>query len=134
MSKRHFLQIYHNSTQKGAEEQPLYSVPQVASMLKVSPSTIWRWVESGKLPAFRVGEKIIRIKVEDLEKVISPARKSQKEENIMSKPSKQEITRRKALVKKILANRERMVITPLTTTDLIHQVREQESRSYDQGS
>lgn len=46
-------------------------------------------------------------------------------------PSPEEITQRQALVKQILANRERRNTAPLTSADLVHQVREEEYRSYD---
>ncbi|MGH2367549.1 MAG: hypothetical protein ACRDI2_05065 [Chloroflexota bacterium] len=45
--------------------------------------------------------------------------------------SEEELARRQTLVKEILANRERRVISPLTTADLVHQVREEEYRSYE---
>jgi predicted DNA-binding transcriptional regulator AlpA len=28
-----------------------YTVPEAAEFLSVNPSTIWRWIKSGKLPA-----------------------------------------------------------------------------------
>ena len=49
-----------------------YTVPEAARMLSVSSSTVWRWVKSGKLRAFRVGDRSIRIKSVDLETIISP--------------------------------------------------------------
>ncbi|MCC7352109.1 MAG: helix-turn-helix domain-containing protein [Anaerolineae bacterium] len=51
-----------------------YTVPEAAEMLEVSPSTVWRWIEAGRLPAQRVGPKNIRIRKEDLAAVITPAR------------------------------------------------------------
>lgn len=51
-----------------------YTVPEAARLLSVSPSTIWRWIKSGKLTAYRVGERSIRISHRDLESVISPIR------------------------------------------------------------
>jgi hypothetical protein len=46
-------------------------------------------------------------------------------------PAAEEIARRQVLAKQILANRERRRIAPLTSADLVHQVREEEDRSYD---
>ena len=43
-----------------------YTVAEAASLLNVCHSTIWRWIKAGKLPAYRVGHKTIRIKPEDL--------------------------------------------------------------------
>ena len=53
-------------------KQDYYTVPEAAQMLSVSPSTVWRWIKSGRLRAYRVGERTIRIKSVDLEAVISP--------------------------------------------------------------
>jgi excisionase family DNA binding protein len=50
----------------------LCTVAEAASMLGVSPSTIWRWVDAGKLPAFRVGPKAIRIRRQDVEAAVRP--------------------------------------------------------------
>jgi excisionase family DNA binding protein len=46
-----------------------YCVSEAAALLKVSPSTVRRWIKTGKLPAQRVGPKTIRIKQEDLTSV-----------------------------------------------------------------
>lgn len=50
---------------------------------------------------------------------------------LFTPPSPEELARRQALVKQILAERTTRVITPLTSADLVHQVREEEYRSYD---
>jgi excisionase family DNA binding protein len=51
-----------------------FTVGQAARRLQVSTSTVWRWIEAGKLPAYRVGPKAIRIKEEDLRSVIRPVK------------------------------------------------------------
>jgi excisionase family DNA binding protein len=51
-----------------------YNVSEAARILRVSPSTVWRWIDAGTLAAFRVGPKTIRIKAEDLETMMRPAR------------------------------------------------------------
>lgn len=43
------------------------TVKEAAAELGVSPSTIWRWIEAGRLPAQRIGPKIIRLKAGDVE-------------------------------------------------------------------
>lgn len=50
------------------------TVAEAAAMLGVSASTVWRWVDAGKLPAFRVGPKAIRIKRRDVEAAVRPHR------------------------------------------------------------
>jgi excisionase family DNA binding protein len=49
------------------------TVAEAAALLKVSPSTIWRWIDRGALPAYRFGQRLIRLKRVDLVTVISPA-------------------------------------------------------------
>ena len=51
-----------------------YTISEAAKVLDVSPSTVWRWIKTGKLPAYRVGERSIRIKREAFKTVISPVR------------------------------------------------------------
>jgi excisionase family DNA binding protein len=57
-----------------ATERTVLSVAEAAVLLGVSRSTVWRWIKSGKLPAYRVGHKTIRIKRADLEMILQPAR------------------------------------------------------------
>jgi excisionase family DNA binding protein len=33
----------------------------------------WRWIDANKLPAYRVGEKTIRLREEDLDAIVRPA-------------------------------------------------------------
>jgi PAS domain S-box-containing protein/excisionase family DNA binding protein len=49
-----------------------YRVSEAAALLKVSHSTVWRWIKSGKLPAQRVGPKTIRITREALTTFLEP--------------------------------------------------------------
>jgi excisionase family DNA binding protein len=51
------------------------TIKDAAAYLKVHEETIRRWVKAGKLVAYK-GEKIIRFKKEDLDKVISPIKKN----------------------------------------------------------
>ena len=119
-----------------ATRDAYYSVAQTAKRLRVSPSTIWRWIEAGKLTAYRVGPKTIRIRIEDLEQVIQPARAGGKELDAVAirgePPPEEELRRRQALVKEILKNRQQRRIAPLTSSDLIAMVREGERQGYGQ--
>jgi len=39
----------------------LLTIPQVAKWAKVSTKTIYRWIESGKIPVVRFGDRTYRI-------------------------------------------------------------------------
>jgi excisionase family DNA binding protein len=116
-----------------------YTVTSAARLLQVSPSTIWRWIAAGRLPAKRLGPKTIQIAREDLDALAQPAHEAAKnavvsveelKRQLTAPPSADELARRQAVVARILEHRTDFVITPLTTTDLIHQAREEEYKSY----
>ena len=44
----------------------MYTVPEVASLYNVTPQTVDKWIRSGKMPAYRIDERYLRIKQEDL--------------------------------------------------------------------
>jgi len=66
---------------KGRVMEELYTVREVAELLKVHEATIWRWCRSGDLRAFRVGQRW-RIAASDLQRLMeakeemTPDRKS----------------------------------------------------------
>jgi len=47
--------------------QEFLTVKEVASMLRISKISIWRWLKSGKLPGFKLGKEW-RIPRKDLDK------------------------------------------------------------------
>ncbi len=53
---------------RGVEEE-LYTVQEVAELLKVHEATVWRWCRNGDLRAFRAGQQW-RIAASDLERVM----------------------------------------------------------------
>lgn len=118
-----------------------YTVPEAARLLEVSPSTIWRWIQADKLPAFRVGPRAIRIREEDLHTIVQPARARPKEVSTdmdkermtVRSPTSEELDRRQTLLAQIIAKRKERVIAPVTTAELVRQVRDQETRSYGRG-
>lgn len=111
-----------------------YTVSQAATLLTVSPSTIWRWIESGKLRAYRLGLRKIRIKKEDLDILIKPARGKEvpmdEERAILQPISQEELARRQSLVAQILSKSKERSIAPLTTADLVRKARAKERQSY----
>ncbi len=54
------------------------TVPEAARLLQVSQTTIWRWIASSKLPAYRIGPRRIRIRREDLQRVIRPVERRER--------------------------------------------------------
>lgn len=50
------------------------TVAEAAELLKVSRSTLWRWIDQGELPAYRFGQRRVLIKREDLGRLLTPAR------------------------------------------------------------
>ena len=116
------------------EHQDYYTVSEAAAFLSVNPSTIWRWIKTGKLPAYRVayrvGHKNIRIKKQDLAAVIAPAKevKMDKERGaLFAPPSQAELHRRQELVAQIMANRQQRDIRPLSSAELVELARKEDT-------
>jgi excisionase family DNA binding protein len=55
-----------NQNQQSSE---VLTVTEIAGYLRVSETTVWRWCNSGKLPAFRIGRSW-RMRRTDLERQI----------------------------------------------------------------
>lgn len=56
-----------------SEEEGWISVRQAADYCGVTPVTIRRWIAAGRLPATRVGPKILKVRLTDLEKMLRKA-------------------------------------------------------------
>lgn len=54
-------------------EDKYYSIEEVAEMLKVAYLTVYRWIQSGKLIAYKAGKQY-RVKKEDLDRFIERKR------------------------------------------------------------
>lgn len=52
--------------------EPYLTVVQAAERLSVHPSTIRRWIDRGRLPAYRLGEKRVGVKPSDLARLVAP--------------------------------------------------------------
>jgi excisionase family DNA binding protein len=57
-----------------AAEQEFLTVAEAATFLRVSPSTVRRWIRKGDVPAYRVGRRRVALKRDDLSNLIRPAR------------------------------------------------------------
>src|SRR5260370_32579230 len=48
------------------------SVRQAAKQLSVHPSTIRRWIDQGRLPAYRIGDRRVGVRPRDLARLVGP--------------------------------------------------------------
>lgn len=55
------------------EEEKYYTIEEVAGMMKVVYMTVYRWIRSGKLEAFRVGKKYM-IKKSSIEGLVNKSK------------------------------------------------------------
>jgi excisionase family DNA binding protein len=61
--------------QRSDASEPAYlTLAEAAAVLRVSRTTIWRWIADGRLPAYRAGRRAIRIRREDVQNALRPAR------------------------------------------------------------
>src|SRR5438874_11879862 len=51
------------------------TVNEAANSLGVSVATVWRWIDSGLLRAYRVGARSIRVRRGDLSSVVRPVKR-----------------------------------------------------------
>lgn len=56
------------------------TVPETAELLKVSSVTVSRWLKQGRLPAYRVGPRAVRIRRIDVQELLTPAAATSDEE------------------------------------------------------
>ena len=52
----------------------LMTISAAAEYADVHPVTLRRWVAAGRLPAYRVGPRLLKIDLDDLESIIRPIR------------------------------------------------------------
>lgn len=57
--------------------EKLYSICQVARIYSVDYQTVWRWVKTGKMPAFKTPGNQWRIRASSVESKIKHAEASQ---------------------------------------------------------
>jgi excisionase family DNA binding protein len=53
-------------------EQAYVGIPDAATYLGVAEKTIRRFIRDDKLPAYRLGNRVIKIKIEDVESLLVP--------------------------------------------------------------
>ena len=57
------------------------TIARAAELLEFSKSTLWRWIEEGALPAYRLGNRRVLIKQADLNRLITPVREKKEEDS-----------------------------------------------------
>ncbi len=54
------------------QERDYLTVAQAAALLQVDQSTIRRWIDQGRLPAYRVGDRHLRLRRADVDRLVVP--------------------------------------------------------------
>ena len=57
----------------GGTAPDLLSVAEAARLLRISQSTLWRWIGHGLVPAYRIGPKRVWLKRSELVSITAPA-------------------------------------------------------------
>jgi excisionase family DNA binding protein len=66
-------QVRRSASHSAPKEPERYlTVTRAAELLSVHPSTIRRWIDDGRLPAYRLGPKRIGIMAADLDALVTP--------------------------------------------------------------
>ena len=50
--------------------EELLTAEEVANILKVSPSAVFKWAKKGIIPSYRLHEKCLRFKIPDVESFV----------------------------------------------------------------
>jgi excisionase family DNA binding protein len=118
--------------------EQLLTVAEAARLLKVSTSTIWRWISRGELPAYRVGQRRIVLKASEVQDLLISVKRRQEEERVMPDSTQlapltsADVARLQAAMRQAQALRVRILQQrngqPLpSSTELLREQREQRS-------
>ena len=55
-------------------DEEFLTVAEAATLLRVAPSTVRRWIRKGDVPAHRIGRRRVALRRADLARLITPAR------------------------------------------------------------
>jgi excisionase family DNA binding protein len=64
-----------------AVDEEFVTVAEAATLLRVAPSTVRRWIREGDVPAHRIGRRRVALRRADLARLITPARPTPDEKN-----------------------------------------------------
>jgi excisionase family DNA binding protein len=120
---------------KAITERDYYTVAEAAQRLNVSHSTVWRWVRSGKLPAYRVGSRNIRIKQSELDKMVEEVHAEpdwknmtfeERRKYLLRPLTNEERRQQHELYLEVMKNRKNRSIAPMTSDELVRLSRDRE--------
>ncbi len=124
-------------------ESAFLTIQEAAEILKVSEPTVWRWIDGGRLCAYRAGKRTIRIKAEDLAQILEPigsvdGESTEDEEQTIFETMRmslveaasqlEAIEAAKTLRTQLLATRTGEELSS-SSADLIHQAREERTET-----
>jgi len=120
-------------------QEDYVSVDKAAELLKVSKSTLWRWITLGDLPAYRFGRRRVLIKRKDLDRLITPTHKEKggrmttAEQDTLGPLTETEqksglaaLAKLRALQEEMLGRRKGMLFA--SSSEDLHELREQRTR------
>ena len=117
------------------------TVTEAATLLRVAPSTVRRWIREGDVSAYRLGQRRIGLRRGDLVALITPVRAQAKEPATLTRdehPEKRRLTpeqrqrglaaleRMTALSDEIMAERGGQPFSP--SSELLNEARDERSR------
>jgi excisionase family DNA binding protein len=59
------------------EKEEYLTAKEVSQLLKIHPSTPYKWIKKNAFPFFRLGEKCVRFKKSDIESFIQQGREQE---------------------------------------------------------
>jgi len=62
----------HDQTTTPTTKRRLGSVADAAAYADVSSRTIRRWIATGRLPGYRVGPRLVKVDLADLDAIVRP--------------------------------------------------------------
>ena len=62
----------------GGRWEDFVTIQEAATLLRVSSSTVWRWLRAGRFPAYRVGERRVWLNRADLASLVKPTENAKK--------------------------------------------------------
>ena len=74
-------------------DEEYLTVAQAAAALHVNRSTIRRWIDQGILPAYRIGQRRVAIKRQDIARLITPAREAPEQGGGTAEPATEIVQR-----------------------------------------